>query len=934
MIRTIQMSRAIGLVLALSALALSSVLALPVNAHASEPPFEIQGFTASVSGESGDEYTQAGGHPYEAETAFHFPTLTSGEVAGVYPVEFVRETIVELPPGFIGDPQATPRCALAQLNQNVYSGTCPAAARVGTLTLNGSNAGDYPVYNVVAERGYAAEFGANVAGKDIVVYGHVRSGTDYGLTVTTPGIISVGVSEYRFTFFGTPAAQNGSGGAGVPFLRNPTNCAATELTRLKADTWQHPDVWYEATKSSPNVTGCDKLPFTPSISVTPESTTAGAPSGYSVDLHLPQNENPNGLAEADLKKAVVTLPAGVAVSPSAASGLGACTPAQVALHSEGPAACPDSSKLGTVQVDTPLLDHPLQGGVYLASQGDNPFNSLLALYIAAYDPQTGVVIKLAGHVTADPVTGQLSTTFDNNPQLPFEDLKLDFHGGPRAALVNPQTCGTYTTTTELTPYSETPPASPSSSFQIDQGCSSPQSFAPAFSAGAINPQAGAFSPFTATFSRSDASQRFGAISVKTPPGLSGVLTGVPLCAEAQAASGTCSAASLIGHTSVSAGPGVSPFSLAGQVFLTGPYKGALFGMSIVVPAIAGPFNLGNVVVRASIAIDPATAQLTVTSDPLPQILQGIPLDLQSVNVTIDRPSFTLNPTNCSALSVGGVVQSAQSTNVAVSSPFRLASCASLKLSPKLSASISGQASGTSVVASRQNGIALHVKLSEPDGALGSQVNLAKVKVELPKALPSRLTTLQKACTSEQFAANPAGCPAESIVGTAKVITPLLPVPLTGPAYFVSHGGEAFPSLTLVLQGYGITIELVGTTLIKGGITSTTFKTVPDVPFSSFELTLPQGKYSALTGNGDLCRSKLYMPSEYAAQNGAGLKQRNLISVAGCATAKAPSRAQKLSAALKACKRKAKSMRAGCQLAARRRYGVAAAGKAGKGGGKK
>jgi hypothetical protein len=933
MIRTIQMSRSIGVLLALVALATVSALTLPLCAQAVEPPFEVQDFTASVTEELGTQFTQAGGHPYQATTSFQFPAVTN-EI-NVYAVEQPKDTVVELPPGFIGDPQATPQCTLSLLNEGFLFSGCAPATRVGTLSLNNGTGGVFAVYNLVPERGYAAEFGADIFGKAIVFYGSLRSGSDYGITITVPGIVgSPAYYQYSFTFFGTPAAQNASGSPLVPFLRNPTNCAATEVTRLKADTWQHPGVWHEATASSPNATGCEKLPFTPSIAVTPESTTAGAPSGYEVDLHIPQNENPNGLAEADLKKAVVTLPAGVAVSPSAASGLGACTPTQVALHSEGPAACPDSSKLGTVQVDTPLLDHPLQGGVYLASQGDNPFNSLLALYIAAYDPQTGVVIKLAGHVSADPVTGQLSTTFDNNPQLPFEDLKLDFHGGPRAALVNPQTCGTYTTTTELTPYSETPPASPSSSFQIDQGCSSPQSFAPAFSAGAINPQAGAFSPFTATFSRSDASQRFGAISVKTPPGLSGVLTGVPLCAEAQAASGTCSAASLIGHTSVSAGPGVSPFSLAGQVFLTGPYKGAPFGMSIVVPAIAGPFNLGNVVVRASIAIDPATAQLTVTSDPLPQILQGIPLDLQSVNVTIDRPSFTLNPTNCSALSVGGVVQSAQSTNVAVSSPFRLASCASLKLSPKLSASISGQASGTSVVASRQNGIALHVKLSEPDGALGSQVNLAKVKVELPKALPSRLTTLQKACTSEQFAANPAGCPAESIVGTAKVITPLLPVPLTGPAYFVSHGGEAFPSLTLVLQGYGITIELVGTTLIKGGITSTTFKTVPDVPFSSFELTLPQGRYSALTGNGDLCRSKLYMPSEYSAQNGGRLTQKNPIAVAGCAKAKAPSRAQKLSTALKACKKKAKSMRAGCQLAARRRYGVAAAGKAGKGGGKK
>ncbi|MGA7705390.1 MAG: hypothetical protein WB998_10900 [Solirubrobacteraceae bacterium] len=880
------MSRTIGLVLALSALALMGALTLPLSARAAEapfpePPFEIQGFAASVTNELGAEYTQAGGHPYQAETAFHFPPKPIGSPeAGEYAVEFVRETVVELPPGFIGNPQATPQCTLAQLNQNIFTSACPAASRVGTLTLNSQYPFSYPVYNIVPERGYAAEFGADVAGKDIVVYGSVRSGSDYGLTVTTPGIIGAGITEYRFTFFGVPAAQNGSGGALVPFLTNPTNCAAAEVTRIKADTWQHPGVWYEATKASPNVTGCEKLPFKPTIAVTTENATAGAPAGYDVDLHIPQNENTSGLAEAALKKAVVTLPAGVSVSPSVASGLGACTPAEIALYSSEAANCPDSSKIGSVEVDTPLLDHSLEGGVYLASQGENPFNSLLALYIAVSDPQTGVVIKLAGQVSANPVTGQLTATFDNNPQLPFEDLKLDFNGGPRAALVNPAECGTYTTTTELTPYSETAPVTPSSSFQINQGCASPQPFAPAFTAGTVNPQAGAFSPFGATFSRSDAEQTFGALSVKTPPGVTGVLTGVPLCAEPQAAQGTCGQGSLIGHTTVQAGPGTSPFGLGGQVFLTGPYKGAPFGLSIVVPAVAGPFNLGTVVVRASIAVDPTTAQLTVTSDPLPQILQGIPLDLQSVNVTIDRSNFTLNPTNCSPLAVSGVAQSTQNADVALSSPFAVGSCASLKFAPKFSASTLGKAS-------KADGASLTTKLSFP--TTQGEANIAKVKVELPKQLPSRLTTLQKACTAAQFEANPAGCPAASFIGHATVHTPLLPVPLTGPAVFVSHGGEAFPSLVIVLQGYGVKVDLVGTTLIKSGVTSTTFKTVPDVPFSTFELTLAQGKYSALganlpaKANYSFCGQKLAMPTTFTAQNGVETHQATPVAVEGCSS---------------------------------------------------
>jgi hypothetical protein len=915
MIRTIQMSRRIAVLLALSALALAGALTLPISAHAaegpfSEPPFEIEGFTATATDELGNLFTQAGGHPYQAESGFHFPL---GPVVGgnQYPSEPPKETIVELPPGFIGNPQAMPQCTLSQLNLHFLFSGCPAASRVGTLNLNlGFTGLDWDVYNLVPERGYAAEFGVNILGNSIVFYGRLRSGSDYGLTVTVPGIPKEPpTSEYRLTFFGTPAAQNGSGAPAVPFLTNPTNCAASEVTRIKADSWQHPGVWRETSTTSPNVTGCDRVPFTPSIAVTPENTVAGAPSGYDVDLSVPQNQSA-GVAQAALKKAVVTLPAGVSVSPSAASGLGACTPAQVALHSSEAANCPDSSKIGTVEIDTPLLNDPLKGAVYLASQGDNPFNSLLAVYIAVSDPQTGIVIKLAGQVAPNPVTGQLTATFDNNPQLPFNDLKLDFNTGPRAPLVNPVACGTYTTTTELTPYTGTPPATPSSSFQINQGCASPQPFAPGFVAGMVSPQAGTFSPFTATFSRSGDEQTFGALSVKAPPGLTGVLTGVPLCPEPQASQGTCGAGSLIGHTTVAAGPGSNPFTLGGQVFLTGPYKGAPFGLSVVVPAVAGPLNLGTVVVRASIAVDPTTAGLTITSDPLPQILQGIPLDLRSVNVTIDRPNFTLNPTDCSPLAIGGVVQSGQNTNVSVSSPFRVGSCAGLKFEPRFSASTSGKTS-------KANGASLSVKLTYPSTP---EANLASVKVDLPKALPSRLKTLQKACLARVFEANPATCPAESVVGRAKATTSILPVPLEGPAYFVSHGGEAFPSLIVVLQGYGVTVDLVGTTFIsKAGITSSTFKTVPDVPVGMFELNLPEGKYSALAANANLCTSKLAMPTAFVGQNGAEIHQSTPIAVTGCAKTKALTPAQKLAKALKACKRKAKVQRAGCEKQAAKEY---------------
>jgi hypothetical protein len=319
------------------------------------------------------------------------------------------------------------------------------------------------------------------------------------------------------------------------------------------------------------------------------------------------------------------------------------------------------------------------------------------------------------------------------------------------------------------------------------------------------------------------------------------------------------------------------------IYLTGPYKGAPFGLSIVTPVLAGPFNLGTIVTRARIEVDPHTAAITVTTDPLPQVVAGVPTDLRSIDAVIDRPGFMFNPTNCDPQAFAGTATSAQGATAAISSPFGVGSCQSLKFAPKFSVSTSGKTS-------KANGASLTAKLSYPKAAQGTQANITRVKVDLPKQLPSRLTTLQKACTNAQFEANPAGCPAASKIGMATVTTSLLPVPLVGPAIFVSHGGEAFPSLTMVLQGDNVTVDLVGTTFIsKAGITSTTFKTVPDVPFNTFTLILPEGKYSALAANGNLCTSKLAMPTAFLAQNGLKINQSTKIGVSGC---KAPKKAHK------------------------------------------
>jgi hypothetical protein len=509
-------------------------------------------------------------------------------------------------------------------------------------------------------------------------------------------------------------------------------------------------------------------------------------------------------------------------------------------------------------------------------------------------------------------------------------------------LATPVTCGTFTTTTDLVPWSTpgTPDAHPSSSFNVTAGpngaacANTPQErpFSPALSAGTESSTAGASAPFTLHLTRADGEQELTGLNLTMPPGFTARLAGIPYCSEAaiavasaktgaeEQAGPSCPVASQVGTITTGAGPGSNPYYVNGTAYLAGPYKGAPLSLVFITPAVAGPFDLGSVVVRAAVFLDKSTAQVSVKTDPLPQVVDGVPLRIRSITAHVDRPGFTLNPTNCDSMSVSGEAVGSSGATSPLSSHFQVGGCSGMRFSPKFSVSTTGQAS-------KANGASLTAKLSYPYAGAGA-VNLTKVKVELPKQLPSRLTTLQKACTSAQFEANPAGCPAASIIGHATVKTPLLPVPLTGPAYFVSHGGEAFPSLVIVLQGYGITVELVGTTFIsKSGITSTTFKTVPDVPFSTFELTLPQGQFSALGSNlpvkdkYNFCSQKLVMPTEMIAQNGASIHQSTRITTTGCkATA---SKAQKLARALKACAKKGKGKRAGCAKAARREFGSVA-----------
>ena len=971
----------------------SDVVSQPLSVNSSQAPFGFEKYEFRPENADGSLDTQAGSHPFALTTTLG---LNSTFEAGVVkPVAMARDLHVELPPGLIGDPRAVPECTLEEFTTNLLeSDFCPPETAVGIALVTVREPTGHlgtlepttkisPVFNLTPAPGEPARLGFVAAVVPVVLDTSLRSGGDYGVTVINTNIPETAeLLAARVIVWGVPGDPRHNTARGweclkptaeepcpapntsQPFLTLPTSCEHPLESSVDADSWPTPGNKETSEVAAPlsyilrgdagepvTLTGCDRLPFTPTMTVAPDTQAASAPTGLKVSLSVPQETTlaPSGLAEADVKDTTVALPEGMQVNPASVSGLQACsgTPSALAAgelgspgdeigftgfqelggehepgvstatftpylpgslaakgaaeHHEIPESeaalqpglnfCPEASKVGVVHIKTPLLPRELEGGVYLAAQNANPFGSLIALYIIAQDPEAGVLVKLAGEVTLDGRTGQLVSTFLNTPQLPFEELNLELFGGADGSLSTPSRCGVYQTTASLTPWSDAPPVNPTSVFEITSGpkgspCpGSSLPFAPSLVAGTTNNQAGAFSPLTTTISREDGNENIQAVSLHMPAGLSGLLTGVKLCEERQAEEGLCGPESLIGETTVSVGVGDHPYTVTGgKVFITGPYQGAPFGLSIATPAKAGPFDLEKntpcdcVVVRAKVEVDPHTAVVTIASSAIPHIIEGIPLQIKDVDVTVDRPGFEFNPTNCSPLAITGTISSIEGASSALSIPFQAANCATLKFAPNFSVS-------TSAHTSKADGASLTTKLVYPTAPQGTQANIAMTKVDLPKILPSRLTTLQKACLAVVFEASPESCPAASVVGHATVTTPVLPVPLTGPAYLVSHGGEAFPALTMVLKGYGVTIDLVGTTFIsKSGITSTTFKTVPDTPFNTFELTLPEGKYSALAANGNLCKHKLVMPTAFVAQNGAEIKQETQIAVTGCPTA--------------------------------------------------
>lgn len=916
---------ATGILVTLAGLTFASLAsAKPTPEH----PFEIQPGSFGVMPST----LQAGAHE-DLTTTFDFAHSGSGKT-----FNDVRNVKVNLPPGFIGSDTAVPACpASLLLSQHGHGSECPPDTQVGTITLDLTIEAvpvkmTFGLYNMeVTNPGVATELGFNALILTQILSVTVRPG-DSGLTVTTPNIERIGEPHaVSATVWGIPAspihdAERGmqcvsfsgppatceGGGETVniperPYLSTPTSCAPTSAS-IEAESWEEPGhVSMESAEIEP-MEECERVPFSPSTKASPTTNSAESATGLDFTLQVPQSwEKPETIATSHLKDAVVTLPAGMSLNPSAGSGLGSCTEAQ--FHAEGPVfesgiGCPPESKVGSVEVETPVLTEKAEGALYVARPFDNPFHSLLALYIVARVPFRGVVVKVPCEVHADEMSGQLTTSCLDNPQIPFNSFSLKFRQGATSPLVTPPTCGTYSAAADLTPWSAPlEPREVSSSFSVETGVDGGPCpagglppFEPGLVAGSVNNAAGHYTPFYIRLSRNDGEQEITHFSIKLPPGVTGKLAGIPLCSDAEIAKAlsrshegmavqeeadpSCPAASEVGHTIVEAGVGTVLAQAPGKIYLAGPYHGAPVSVVAITDAKVGPFDLGTVVVREALRVNPETGEVFVDatgSDPLPHIIDGIPTHLRDVRIYMNRPEFVLNPTGCEPTSTASTVlgsgkdfvSEADDNPITVSSRFQAADCAALGFKPKLSLQLKG---GTK----RSQYPALKAVVRGRPG----DANIARSEVILPKSEILAQEHIGTSCTRVQFnegAGNGAGCPANSIYGRARAITPILSEPLEGPVYLRSNGGERkVPDLVAALHGQEINIDLVGfidsvLTKNKHGETVSRirnrFESVPDAPVTKFTLEMFGGKKGLLVNSADLCKGTHKAELDFTAHNG-------------------------------------------------------------------
>ncbi len=845
-------------------------------------------------------YTQSAGHPPWGLTGFEV-TSSGGDPTGA-PLKRIR---VDVPPGLAADPQALETCERSVFESN--PALCPPNSKAGfvqltayvevpllpqTLTLEGN------VYNLPQEAGHPLMFGIDVKGipplvEDVhlilegfvsyasepVLSAHgVPSGdfhewfrienipTEVGVKVGPLELVRVGLKTLESKlFFDGHAGKEGK----EDFLTMPSNCLAPTTSYLELESYSGERASGPTTPPV-GVTGCEEVPFRPTATVSPETSQHDTPDGIVTDVHVAQNEKSNEINSADIEDAHVTLPEGLTLNPAAARGLEACTQAQLGRGTANPVTCPAASRIGTVEIETDLPPHSLGGNVYLGKpNGAGAITGPPYLIFIDAESVYGVSVRLEGQAVPNPVTGRLEVSFLHNPQLPFSDLVMKLNGGPRAPLANPVSCGATATNSVFTPYTEASPFASSIPFTTT-GCPSPLPFSLGQSTSETSSKAGAFTSFTFKLSRAEGNQNLSTVQTVLPAGLVGLIPLVKLCPEPAASTGSCPSSSRIGTASAVAGVGSEPYGFSGPVYLTGPSGGAPYGLSIPIEAAAGPFDLGRVMTRVAIGVDPHSARVIATAT-LPRIVGGVPLHLRGLSVAVTRSSFLLNPTNCGGLSTDSLLSAIQGASSSPSSAFAVTGCSSLQFKPAFAAS-------SPTAPSRANGASLQVVFTQS----GHEANIRSVVAQLPKQLPSRLTTLHHACAEGVFAANPRDCPSGSKVGSATVTTPVLPEKLSGPAYLVSHGGAEFPNLDLILEGdHGVRVILEGTTKISKGVTTSTFGSIPDVPVTRFELNLPTGPNSALGSYGSLCAKPLYLPTSIVAQSGAQMHQNLRLSIGSC-----------------------------------------------------
>jgi len=862
----------------LAASLLFVVVVLPISAQAAFSDFGIASVEAELS------TNQAGAHSdfsINIEMATD-PTSEANEAGHKRPYAFTKDIKVTLPPGLLANLNAVDTCSTVQFVTTLIDRKgCSFGSQVGVAVISVygfPRPKTVPIYNLeTSGEDNVARLGFYFLSVPAFIEAHVRSDGDYGVTADVTGISSIDwLNVAKTTLWGVPgdpshdtqrltvvesqtegkseSPPRSSGRTPEPFMTNPTTCGVPLKVGFEADSYQEPGVFHKASASLGEITECGKLGFEPSFSLTPTNREAAGPSGADATLNIVQNEAVNGLATSQLRNTVVKLPEGVAIAAGAADGLEACSEAQVGykVSPPPPAHCPEASKIASVEIDSPSLSRPVQGAVY--QRTPEPGHLTRAWLVS---DELGVHVKLPGEFLLDPHTGRITSLFLETPQVPVRQFKLHFKGGARGVLATPNSCGTYQTEFDFAPWSGTAHAIGNTPMTFDRHCDT-GGFAPRLSAGTVSPAAGAFSPFVTNLSSESGEQNLAGLSIDLPPGVLAKLAGVGVCAEPQAATASCPASSQIGTTTVASGPGPSPLWIPQPgkeptaVYLAGPYRGGPYSIVVKTPAQAGPFDLGTVVVRAAIYVDPETARVTVKSDALPQFLEGIPVTYRTVHVDVDRPGFTLNPTSCDPTRATGTATSTAGATAPLASRFQAGGCAGLAFKPNLRLNLKG---GTR----RGGNPALRAVLKAKPG----EANIGKVTVALPHSEFLAQEHIRTICTRVQFAADT--CPLGAVYGKARAFTPLLDQPLEGPVYLRSSSNP-LPDLVIALHGQ-IDVDLVGRIDSFNGGIRTVFANVPDAPVSKFVLAMQGGRKGLLVNSRDICGSTGRAAVKMDGQNG-------------------------------------------------------------------